>query len=287
MKYYIITADDYGMCDVVNKAIDDCMSAGLVTTTNVIVNMDDLASAANLRKRFPNVSIGMHWNITAGKPISPIHEISSLVDENGNFYKVLDFFYRYKKGLIKKEHIKKELKAQYKLFYDLCGKADYWNTHQNSGLSIHTFSIFNEVALELGIDKTRSFQRTYIKGGTYPSTIKGKFIELAKRIFFDLWFGYIIPKTGTKLPDGRMIYFDDTEKSKDIRNIAENVLWKKKNIVEMVVHPAIVANYKYFGTLKDVRLAEWKMFSDPDTLKYLNERNINVANFDILDDNEN
>lgn len=37
MKYYIITADDYGMCDVVNKAIDDCMSAGLVTTTNVIV----------------------------------------------------------------------------------------------------------------------------------------------------------------------------------------------------------------------------------------------------------
>ena len=29
------------------------------------------------------------------------------------------------------------------------------------------------------------------------------------------------------------------------------------------------------------------MFSDPDTLKYLNERNIKVANFDILDDNEN
>ena len=54
MRYLIVTADDYGMCDVVNKAIDDCMAVGLVTTTNVIVNMDDLAPASTLRQRFPD-----------------------------------------------------------------------------------------------------------------------------------------------------------------------------------------------------------------------------------------
>lgn len=283
MKYYIITADDYGMCDVVNKAIDDCMAVGLVTTTNVIVNMEDLAPAASLRQRFPNVSIGMHWNITAGKPVSPIEEISTLVDENGVFFKVLVFFDRYKNGLIKKEHIVKELKAQYEIFYKLCGKADYWNTHQNSGLSLRTLSVFNQVALELGINKTRSFQRTYIKGGAYPASIKGKIVEFAKRTFFDVWFGYIIPKSGTKVPDGRMIYFDDREKSRDIKNIAENVRWGKKRIVEMVVHPAIVANHKFFGTLTDIRMAEWKVFSSPETLKYLKDRDIEVVNFSILD----
>lgn len=283
MRYYIITADDYGMCDVVNKAIDDCMAAGLVTTTNVIVNMEDLAPAATLRQRFPNASIGIHWNVTAGKPILPIDRIPSLVDENGDFFKVLVFLERYKNGLIKKEHIVNELKAQYEIFFNLCGKADYWNTHQNSGLSIKTLRIFNEVALELGINKTRTFQRTYIKGGAYPTGVKGRFIEFAKRIFFNIWFGHIIPITGTKVPDGRMIYFDDSEKSRDIRNIAENVEWGKKKVVEMVVHPAIVANHKFFGTLTDTRIAEWKMFSSPDTLKYLNDRNIEVVNFDILD----
>lgn len=283
MKNYIITADDYGMCEVVNKAIDDCMEAGLVTTTNVIVNMEDLLPASTLRKRFPNASIGMHWNITAGKPILPKEEISTLIDENGEFYKVLVFFERFKKGLINQEHIIKELKAQYKIFYNLCGKADYWNTHQNSGLDFKTFSIFNKIALELGIDKTRSFRRTYIKGGAYPNTLKGKIVEFAKRKVFDIWFGYIIPKTGTKVPDGRMIYFDDAEKSQDIKNIGENTIWGKKEIVEMVVHPAIVANYKSFGTLTDVRLAEWKMFSSPQTKEYLKEQGIEIVNFSVLD----
>lgn len=283
MKYLIITADDYGMCDVVNKAIDDCMETGLVTTTNVIVNMDDLAPAATLRQRFPQVSIGMHWNITAGKPILSKEEIPTLVDENGDFYKLLVFFKRFKKGLIKEEHITKELKAQYDIFYKMCGKADYWNTHQNSGLDFKTFPIFNKVALELGINKTRTFQRTYIKGGGYPTSLKGKILEFMKRLVFNVWFGYLIPKTGTKVPDGRMIYFDDTEKTKDIKNIGENILWGKKNIVEMVVHPAIVAQYKYFGTLTETRLAEWKMFSSIETLNYLHNQGIKVVNFNVLD----
>jgi Mg2+/Co2+ transporter CorC len=167
--------------------------------------------------------------------------------------------------LIKEEHITKELKAQYDIFYKMCGKADYWNTHQNSGLDFKTFPIFNKVALELGINKTRTFQRTYIKGGAYPVSLKGRFIEFAKRQVFNIWFGHLIPKTGTKVPDGRMIYFDDTEKTKDIKNIGENILWGKKNVVEMVVHPAIVAQYKYFGTLTETRLAEWKMFSSNET----------------------
>lgn len=41
MRRLIVTADDYGMCEVVDKAIDDCEEAGLLTSTNVIVNMED------------------------------------------------------------------------------------------------------------------------------------------------------------------------------------------------------------------------------------------------------
>lgn len=41
MRRLIVTADDYGMCEVVDKAIDDCAEAGLLTSTNVIVNMED------------------------------------------------------------------------------------------------------------------------------------------------------------------------------------------------------------------------------------------------------
>ena len=55
MKQFIITADDYGMCSIVDKAIDDCASAGILTSTNVLVNQEDLEAARTFRKRFPNV----------------------------------------------------------------------------------------------------------------------------------------------------------------------------------------------------------------------------------------
>ena len=35
MKKLIITADDYGMGDMVNRAIDECIEARVVLSTNV------------------------------------------------------------------------------------------------------------------------------------------------------------------------------------------------------------------------------------------------------------
>ena len=60
-KELIITADDYGMCESVNAAIEACISAGTVLSTNVMTNMPCCESAIQLRQRFPEypwVSIG-------------------------------------------------------------------------------------------------------------------------------------------------------------------------------------------------------------------------------------
>lgn len=284
MKAMIITADDYGMCGIVDAAIDSCIESGIVSSTNVIVNMQDLESVKSLRSRFPHISIGMHWNITAGRPISPTVAIPSLVDENGDFYKLSVFLRRYKQGLVKKKDIKCELCAQYEVFRSLCGKADYWNTHQNSSLSIGTFGIFNRTALELGIDRTRTFRRTYVKDKRLSAG--QAIVEVFKRSFLDMWFGYVIPQTGTKLPDGRIFYFDDNQKTESIKNIGENIEWGNKQIVELVVHPAISPSHPFFGTLTDMRVKEWKMFSSKDTLKYLNDNGIEVVTFEELNESK-
>ena len=39
MKKVIITADDYGMSNAVNRAIDAGAEIGLITSTNVMTNM--------------------------------------------------------------------------------------------------------------------------------------------------------------------------------------------------------------------------------------------------------
>lgn len=280
MKKIIITADDYGMCAPVDKAIDDCIGAGLLTSTNVIVNMDDIDAAKNLRERFPHISIGMHWNVTKGKPISDCRTL--LNPETGEFWGVKDFIINYKNGSIQKDELRKELLEQYNIFKSFCGDADYWNVHMNSSLDFKTFSFFNNLALELGINKTRSFRRIYIKPSGVPGGIRGKIGELVKKTVMEIWFGYQIPKTGTKMPDGRIMYFKSGDKTKDINNIGRNVQWLNNKIIELVIHPAIVCDYPGFGTLTTERLAEWKMFTDSKTKEYLNEQNIEIVSFDAI-----
>lgn len=279
MKQFIITADDYGMCKPVDMAIDDCIEAGLLTSTNVIVNMEDLEAVKTLRKRYPFISIGMHWNVTAGKPIT---KNTTLVDPGtGCFWKVKDFITKFKNGQLDKSELREELIAQYDIFKSMCGNADYWNVHMNSSLDFKTFTFFNSLALELGINMTRSFRRVYIT----PSGLSGsknKFIEFVKKVVMDIWFGHLIPKTGTKMPDGRMMYFNSDDKTRDINNIGTNVNWGKKQIVELVIHPATIDNYPGFGTLTKERVSEWKMFTSPQTKQYLNEQGIQIVTFGAI-----
>lgn len=45
MQRIIVTADDYGMCSEIDKAIDDGVANGFITSTNVLVNLTLSAAA--------------------------------------------------------------------------------------------------------------------------------------------------------------------------------------------------------------------------------------------------
>ena len=279
---FIITADDYGMCTIVDKAIEDCAKAGLLSSTNVIVNQGDFTSAQYLKKDYPHISVGLHWNVTDGFPLNDEAEVSSLINpETGEFWSVYDFISRFRSGRISKDELRKELISQYYAFNSVCGEPDYWNVHMNSSLDFKTFHFFNSLALELGIMKTRSFRRVYIS----PNGLSGlmnRLREFVKRLALDCWFGIQIPMTGTRMPDGRLIYFDSSDKTNDIRNIGENVRWGDKEIVELVIHPSVSAEYHNFGTLTTVRVEEWKMFTNPATKKYLEYMDVDIVNFEEI-----
>lgn len=279
---YIITADDYGMCPIVDRAIEDCAGAGLLSSTNVIVNQGDFTNAQNLRRAFPQLSIGLHWNVTDGFPLSDRVAASSLINpDTGQFWGVADFISKFKSGRISQNELKNELILQYNAFKSVCGEPDYWNVHMNSSLDFKTFHFFNSLALELGIIKTRSFRRVYIQPKGLHG-LKNCIREFVKKLVLDLWFGFQIPKTGTRMPEGRLIYFDSRDKTKDIRNIGENVRWGGKKTVELVIHPSVSSDYHNFGTLTTIRVDEWKMFTNTSTRSYLEQQGIEIVNFEKI-----
>jgi chitin disaccharide deacetylase len=77
----IINVDDLGLHPAVRRAIEECAALGTVTSASVLANGPDLAAV----KPIAGVSLGAHLNILRGKPLSPAHEVRSLVGADGHF----------------------------------------------------------------------------------------------------------------------------------------------------------------------------------------------------------
>ena len=273
MQKLIVTADDYGMCDDVDKAIDAGIENGIITTTNVMVNMETLQNAESLRKRYPNISVGVHWNVTTGAPVSNPEQIPTLV-KDGKFYSICEFKRRYSKGLISPYDLETELEAQYKIFEKVCGHADYWNTHENSSLHTKAFKIFEKVAKNHGVEATRTFQRVYFDKEKLG--LKKELREFLVKNFFQLWFTKI--RKSFVMPTARVVSFD--KKSKTEGDILLKALKKDgRNFIEVVFHPAVVSDNVLFGNISTERVKEYEFVSSKDVYKKYSESGIVFVNY--------
>lgn len=87
MLKLIINADDFGFTKGCNDGIITALKEGLATDTTIMINMEDSSDAVEKAKQSGIKRIGLHLNLTCGKPVLPPERVSSLVDENGNFYR--------------------------------------------------------------------------------------------------------------------------------------------------------------------------------------------------------
>lgn len=278
MKKLIITADDYGMSRAVNDAIDAGIEAGLITSTNVMTNMPLYQEAVKLKHK-PGVSVGIHWVLACGKPVLPAQEIPSLVAPDGAFYPYPEFRKRLRKGQISFDDIRKELIAQYNLYYEVMGQPDYWNTHQNTHVDFGIYRLFVDVASELGIQKMRSHQRIYVKGSddSHKMPLLWRLAEPLKSRMLDVW-QHNAHKKGVASPDGLIVCLN----KEDINNPAylfKSIAWKNKQVGEYVIHPATENDSPYFGKIVEQRIKEYKLFSSAQTKEIINEAGIELTTY--------
>lgn len=281
MNKLIITADDYGMSKSVNEAIDEGITAGLISSTNVMTNMPFYQEAQKLRE-ISSVSVGMHWTLSCGCPVSDIGDIPSLVNEKGEFYKYPEFRERYRKRLINDAEIIKELHAQYELFLATCGKADYWNTHQNVHVDFHIYRLFVETAASLNINKMRSHQRIYVPASSSDSIqpLSWRIIEPVKSKMLDHWQKNA-HKKGIESPSGLIVCLNNSDVKRP-EYVFANINWKKGQIGEYVIHPAKCCDSPFFGRIVDQRILEYKLFSSNETQRIIENNDIEIVNYSIL-----
>lgn len=85
MKKVIVNADDFGLTEGVNRAIIEGHRNGIITSTTLMANGTAFDSAVAASLAAPNLGVGVHLNLTQGRPVRPASRVPSLVNSEGCF----------------------------------------------------------------------------------------------------------------------------------------------------------------------------------------------------------
>lgn len=167
----IINADDFGFNRGINWGIIDAHKLGILTSTTMMVTMPGTDHAVQLKKAYPSLAVGLHLNISLGKPLT---NGKSLIGKDGKLIKP---------DLVSEDHIYdydeviKEIHAQYDRFLKLTGtRPTHLDSHLFSTDKIDVIkkaavNFSEEVMLPLRNHDSQNFRSVkFIQHRTFNST---------------------------------------------------------------------------------------------------------------------
>src|SRR5215475_14004813 len=112
-KRLIVNADDFGLTAGVNRAVIEGHTRGVITSATLMANMPAFDAAVHLAKDHPSLGVGLHINITQGRPVADASRVGSLINDRGEFWGTsMAVFKRLLAGRLKIEEVVIELRAQ-------------------------------------------------------------------------------------------------------------------------------------------------------------------------------
>ena len=157
-KRLIVNADGFGFTPGVNRGIRDAVRDGIVTSISCNANFPFIDELPELMREFPQLSPGVHLNLSVGRPISPPSDVPSLVNAEGCLHGP-DFVRRLMTGRIRLSEMERELDAQIGRMLDLGVTPSHWDGHQNKHLYPPFFWTAMRVAKRRGVVRLRSHRR--------------------------------------------------------------------------------------------------------------------------------
>ncbi|MDE5757859.1 MAG: ChbG/HpnK family deacetylase [Allobaculum sp.] len=248
----IINGDDFGITHGCNLALIDCYQKGLMTSTSIMTNMPFALEAVSLSKENPGLSVGLHFCLTAGKPLT---NVPSLIKEDGTFDKAILFT----PGKASIEEMRQEMQAQYDKFVRLMGKKpDHLNSHHG----------IEQIAG--GEELLEEFSNRYS-------------IPIRSFVNRDEFFKYSVP---FEVAQGRLLSWKGVSPSDGIEVITN--LFSKKDIqsdraYELGAHPGYI-DYDLIkvSTLTTGRAYDAYFFMHPELKEWISKNNIELITYKDL-----
>ena len=155
-KFVIVTADDFGLHEAVNEAVELASQSGVLTAASLMVAAPAADDAVRRARNLPNLRIGLHLVLADGRAALAPGLIPDLVDPAGRmnsrmFHNSLRFF----AFPAVRRQLEAEIRAQFSAFARTGLKLDHVNVHKHFHLHPTLLEILLRVGRDFGVSAVR------------------------------------------------------------------------------------------------------------------------------------
>ena len=151
----IVNADDLGYHPVRDDGILYAFEHGVVTQASLMVNGASAVTAVAKAKR-ASLPLGLHLNLSEGRPLSPRGEVPSLVDEDGRLLGKAGLWAACADGAVRPSDVAREANAQLCHFALLVGHSPtHVDGHQHAHVAPGMAEVLSTVFKAAGVRTTR------------------------------------------------------------------------------------------------------------------------------------
>ncbi|WP_029604711.1 hopanoid biosynthesis-associated protein HpnK [Kozakia baliensis] len=157
MRQLIVSADDFGMSEEVNEAIEIAHRDGLLSTASLMVAGPASADAVRRAKRLPNLRVGLHLVVIEGETTLPGAAISAIATPDNQFGTSqlglgIEYFFRPSA----RRALRREIEAQFRAFKASGLSLDHANAHKHMHLHPTVGRFLIESGLRHGLRHVRT-----------------------------------------------------------------------------------------------------------------------------------
>jgi len=152
----IFTADDFGLHERVNEAVERAHLHGVLTAASLMVAAPAAHDAVVRARRLPDLRVGLHLVLADGAAFLPREAIPALVDAHGRFgdNMVRDGFRFFFLPHVRKQ-LALEIRAQFEAFAKTGLPLDHVNTHKHFHLHPTVLALIIKIGREYGMRAMR------------------------------------------------------------------------------------------------------------------------------------
>ena len=165
----VITADDFGLHDSVNRAVERAHACGVLTAASLMVGARAAVDAVARARAMPGLRVGLHLVLVDGQSVLPPRAIPDLVDGDGRFgIHMMRMGWRYACFPRVRRQLAREIRAQYEAFTATGLALDHVNAHKHFHLHPTILSLAIAIGREFGVRAMRLPREAKPTPGLWP-----------------------------------------------------------------------------------------------------------------------